>query len=417
MGNRVIVIGGGPAGMMAAIKAAECGAEVTLLEKNSRCGKKILVTGKGRCNITNTKPWGEFSTHIHPIDRFVKPAFFNFSNIDTIEFFESIGLPTTVEQGDRVFPKSMRAIDVANILQEQLIKSGVKLLLNAEVSDISVIGDNLKITYLSLEGMVNAKTLIADNVIIATGGLSYPVTGSTGDGYKFAESLNHRIIPQFPSLTALMPVNYDRSLESIELKNVGLTLFVNKDLIQMDQGDLSFTNNGIEGSLGYRVSRRAVKAMINGQKVELMIDLKPALSLDKLKARIERELASMSLSRDAVTPVKMKELLRKFMPAELISPFLKSNQDLSISNLSDKLKDWRFKISSYTGYERAVVTAGGVSTEDIVAKTMRSKINPHVFFAGEVMDVDCDTGGYNLQIAFSTGALAGISAAKSQNQR
>ncbi len=414
METDVAVIGGGPAGMMAAIKAAEGGAKVVLLEKNNRCGKKILVTGKGRCNITNTKPWSEFATHIHPIDRFIKPAFFNFSNIDAIKFFDSIGLPTTVEQGDRVFPKSMKAIDVANILQEQLIKVGVNLLLNSEVSDITMVGDKVKVTYLSLSGLVNAETLIADNVIIATGGLSYPVTGSTGDGYKFAESLHHSIIPQFPSLTALMPVNYNRDLEDIELKNVGLTLLVNKDLIQMEQGDLSFTNNGIEGSLGYRVSRKAVKSMINGQKVELVIDLKPALSLEKLKARIDRELAAMGISGDNLGSHKMKDLLRKFMPAEMIVPFISCNPDIKISNLSEKMKDWRFKISSYTGYERAVVTAGGISTTDIVAKTMRSRINPHILFAGEVMDVDCDTGGYNIQVALSTGALAGTSASSNR---
>jgi predicted Rossmann fold flavoprotein len=416
MMSDIIVIGGGAAGMMAAIKAAERGCKVTLLEKNEICGKKILITGKGRCNLTNTKSWSEFSTHIHPSANFLKPAFFNFSNTATIEFFNSIGLPTSVEQGDRVFPLSMRASDVPKVLVALMQELGVDIRYSSQVLNVShshalfhcVCGKSD-----SLRGKrIEVVRYSAPVLIIATGGLSYPGTGSTGDGYDFARSLEHSVTETFPSLTALMPRAYDADLVGIELRNVGLSLFIDMDLIKMEDGELSFTSNGIEGALGFRLSRRAVQALMKGQRVELVLDLKPALSLDKLRARISRDLKQMGATADNVGRNRFRALLRGLIPAALVSPFQHYHKDLNVSNLPDKLKEWRFEIKSYTGYERAVVTAGGIPQKEIIAKTMASRKQPNLYFAGEIIDIDGDTGGYNLQVAFSTGALAGESAAQ-----
>ncbi|NLX40268.1 MAG: aminoacetone oxidase family FAD-binding enzyme [Bacteroidales bacterium] len=416
MMSDIIVIGGGAAGMMAAIKAAERGCKVTLLEKNEICGKKILITGKGRCNLTNTKSWSEFSTHIHPSANFLKPAFFNFSNTATIEFFNSIGLPTSVEQGDRVFPLSMRASDVPKVLVALMQELGVDIRYSSQVLNVShshalfhcVCGKSD-----SLRGKrIEVVRYSAPVLIIATGGLSYPGTGSTGDGYDFARSLEHSVTETFPSLTALMPRAYDADLVGIELRNVGLSLFIDMDLIKMEDGELTFTSNGIEGALGFRLSRRAVQALIKGQRVELVLDLKPALSLEKLRARISRDLKQMGATADNVGRNRFRALLRGLIPAALVSPFQHYHKDLNVSNLPDKLKEWRFEIKSYTGYERAVVTAGGIPQKEIIAKTMASRKQSNLYFAGEIIDIDGDTGGYNLQVAFSTGALAGESAAQ-----
>ena len=412
----IIVIGGGPAGMMAAIKAAERGTKVTLLEKNNICGKKILITGKGRCNLTNTKSWSEFSTHIHPSANFLKPAFFNFSNAATIDYFNSIGLPTTVEQGERVFPRSMRAADVPAVLVERMEKLGVEIICSSHVLNVSY-SDALFHCLCSRSDSLRGERMdmvkySAPVLIIATGGLSYPGTGSTGDGYEFAKSLDHSVTETFPSLTALMPRKYDTDLVGIELKNVGLSLFIDMDLIKIEDGDLTFTSNGIEGALGFRLSRRAVLALMNGQRVELVLDLKPALSLEKLRARISRDLERMGVTAANVGRNRFRTLLRGLMPVALVDPFQHHHPDLSLSNLPDKLKEWRFEIKSYTGYERAVVTAGGIPQKEIIAKTMASKKQSNLYFAGEILDIDGDTGGYNLQVAFSTGALAGQSAAQ-----
>ena len=413
----IVVIGGGAAGMMAAAKAAAEGCTVTLLEKNAFCGKKINITGKGRCNMTNMKPWAEFSQHVHPVAAFLRPAFYSFSNEDTVDFFNSIGVPTVVTQGDRVFPESMRAFDVSRALASHLEDIGVNVICGADVLGVTKSGEdaadgNAMRTSFIVDGRAEAEVIASAAVIVATGGLSYPTTGSTGFGYEIAKSFGHSITTTFPSLTALMPSHYDRDLEGLELQNVGIILYVDRDLIQMEQGDLNFTDNGIEGPIGFRISRKAVHALINGQKVELSLDLKPALSLEKLNARIDREIASLGSSRATLGPAKMRSLLRTLMPAELVAPFVNSHPELNASNLAGLLKEWRFKISSYTGYERAVVTAGGVNQKEIIAKSMRSRKEDGLYFAGEVIDMDCDTGGYNLQAAFSTGALAGRSAAQ-----
>ena len=383
--NDIVIVGGGAAGMMAAIFAAERlgnGSRVTLLEKNDRLGRKIYLTGKGRCNITNMRPWNEFSRHIHPDAKFFKHAFRTFSNSDAAGFFESIGVPVTEEQGRRLFPVSMKASDVAQALERKVMDSGVKILSNTVW--------NPSLSYGAL--------------VVATGGKSYPVTGSTGDGYEIARSLGHTVTRIFPSLTALLPKDYNY-YGTIELKNVALTLFVDKDLVQREEGEMSFTDDGIEGALGFRVSRRAVWALENGQKVTVALDLKPALTQEQLSARILREIEACG------GKLSVAALLRKLLPSDLIPAFMDSHRGISADGLPTALKEWRFQIVSCKGYERAVVTAGGVSQKEINPRTMESLVHPGLFFAGEVLDIDGDTGGYNLQIAFSTGVLAGISAA------
>lgn len=390
---------------MAAIKAVETlsaagvrnpGDRLVLYDKNPVLGRKIYLTGRGRCNITNTRPWEEFSQHIYPNKSFLKHAFNAFSNEDVMRFFEDAGVPVTVLQGQRVFPVSQKAADVARALERRVHECGIDVRTESVTEEMfeRLLDDGL--------------------VILATGGKSYPVTGSTGDGYQMASRLGHSITRLFPSETALTPQNYDHLLEGLEMKNVGLRLFVDKDQVQQVEGDFNFTDDGLESGIAYKVSRRAVWALINGQKVELVLDLKPALSLELLKARVARDLESSKLRPGALLSNSRwaQTFLRGFMPEQMIRPFINSNPGLDLDNLASRLKEWHFRISSYKGYERAVVTAGGVSLKEVSQKTMESKIRPGLFLAGEVLDLDGDTGGYNLQTAFSTGALAGCSAAR-----
>ena len=410
----IIVIGGGAAGMMAAAKAAENGCSVMLLEKNGFCGKKINITGKGRCNMSNAREWNEFSMHIHPSAALLKNAFYGFSNDATIAWFNAAGLETSLEQGRRWFPKSMVARDVSQTMASRLRELGVEIVCNCDVLGVSRAESGVFrcICTPAGEGLGKTKTIEAQAVIVATGGLSYPTTGSTGAGYGFAKDFGIEVTATLPSLTALKPENYDPALEGINLDNVAINLYIDHDLVQMEQGDMSFTSGGIEGSLGFRVSRKAVKALENGQKVTLSLDLKPAVTLARLEERVSRELESLNGGKNGTGPIKMRALLRRFMPEALVGPFINAHRELSPAKLAATLKEWRFKIVSYVGYERAVVTMGGVSQKEIVAKSMESRKVPGLYFAGEVLDIDGDTGGYNLQAAFSTGALAGRSAAQ-----
>ncbi len=382
------IVGGGPAGMMAAIRAAETlgsGVQVVLFDKNDRLGRKIYLTGKGRCNLTNRRSWEDFAPHIHPNQRFLQNAFRAFSNEEVIRFFESeLGVPTVTLQGQRVYPASLVAGDVARALERRVRELGVDVRYGATVGSLAELSD-------------------FQAVIIATGGKSYPVTGSTGDGYRFAEEAGHTVTTVFPSETALLPRAYDPDLPGMEMKNVGLHLYVDRSLVQSEQGDFNFTADGLESGIAYHLSRRAVWALVNGQRVDIVLDLKPALTEAQLAARLAREPRHPRLDRG---------FLRSFLPDALIQPFLRANPDLTIENLPKRLKSWNFRIDDYKGYDRAVVTAGGVSLKEIVPKTMASRLRPGLFFCGEVLDLDGDTGGYNLQIAFSTGALAGASAAK-----
>lgn len=402
----IVIIGGGAAGLMAAARLGDSGYSVTLIEKKSTCGRKLLITGKGRCNMTNMKEWDEFSTHIHPNPSFLKYAFYNFSNKDLLAFFNKAGLTTKVERGDRAFPESDRSQDVLDTLIKYLNRKKVNILNDLHVMNVSklpdlsfridvrrdIYSDNKRVNnYLSCD------VICAQAVILATGGLSYPLTGSTGDGYGIAEGFGHTIIPTHPSLTALSLGKGFAQLIGLELKNVRLDLYINGGLAQSETGDLNFTDGGLEGPLGFRVSRKAVKAFDDGQKVELLIDMKPALTIEQLRARINREKSDVSTASG---------MLHLLLPFKLVPFFISQNPGMKLDDIPNKIKNWKISVCGHVGYERCVITAGGVSLNEISRKTMESKSVPGLFFAGEIMDLDGDTGGYNLQIAFSTAALA-----------
>jgi len=424
----ILVIGGGAAGLMAAAGAAGMlggKGRVIVLEKMARPGRKIMITGKGRCNFTNLKPWNEFSGHIHPKPNFLKPSFYNLTSERMVSFLESHGLETVVERGDRVFPASHLASDVVDTLLNAAIEAGAEVICGKEVRKIE---EGFKVTC-SDESIYECRRLI-----VCTGGLSYPKTGSTGDGYVWAREMGHDIKPLFPSLTAIVPKGYketaaekghiERSLPLTEtgdalcgnqLKNVGLTLFIDGNEAGYEFGDLDFTDGGLEGPIGFKVSRKCVNALINGSKVIVSIDLKPAVEPEDLDVRIAtlwNEISKDKRNANRQYKDKFRVLLSKVMPMSLIPAFVRLNPEAGHKSLSRSLKNWKMEIAGYVGYERCVVTAGGVSLDEITPKTLESKLVPGLYFAGEVLDLDADTGGYNLQIAFSTGYLAGISAAR-----
>ena len=435
----IIIIGGGAAGLMAAAGAAGTYAsrgiagKVMILEKMPRPGRKIMITGKGRCNFTNLKQWNDFSGHIHPKPTFLKPSFYNLTSEKMIDFLESHGMETVVERGDRAFPASHLSSEVVDTLVKAAQDAGAELICNKEVSEIlkneESRGFNIRCT--------DGTAYTSSKVIICTGGLSYPKTGSTGDGYRWAESMGHSIRPLFPSLTAMVPEGYKtsesgkeakghidrstpvseigRSLCGNQLKNVGLSLIIDGNEVQNEFGDLDFTDGGIEGPIGFKVSRRCVNAIINGSKVTAVIDLKPAVEYEDLYVRIGtlwNEVSKDKRNANKLYKDRFRLLLPKVLPMSLIPAFTRLNPNVDHKTLAKALKNWKMDITGYVGYERCVITAGGVNLDEMTAKTLESKLIPGLYFAGEVLDLDADTGGYNLQTAFSTGYLAGISAAR-----
>ena len=430
----IIIIGGGAAGLMAGAGAATTFASqgrqgrVLILEKMLRPGRKIIITGKGRCNFTNLKQWNEFSSHIHPKPNALKAAFHNMTSEKMIDFLEEHGLETVVERGDRAFPASHLASDVVDALVRAAQNAGAEILCEKEVLDCRHENDGYMVS------CADGSSYACRKLIVCTGGLSYPKTGSTGDGYRWAKEAGHSIRPLFPSLTAIVPKGYkdttvakghiDRSTPLSEvgdglcgnqLKNVGLSLVVDGNEVQSEFGDLDFTDGGIEGPIGFKVSRRCVNAIINGAKVTAVIDLKPAVEIEDLTVRINSLWNEISKDRKSANKQykdRYRILLTKVLPMSLIHSFMKLNPNTDHKTLAKALKNWKMEIAGYVGYERCVVTAGGISMDEITAKTLESKLVPGLYFAGEVLDIDADTGGYNLQTAFSTGYLAGISAAK-----
>ena len=435
----IIIIGGGAAGLMAAAGAAQTytsrgiSCRVIILEKMPRPGRKIMITGKGRCNFTNLKQWNEFSGHIHPKPNFLKPSFYNLTSEKMIDFLESHGMETVVERGDRAFPASHLSSEVVDTLVQAAQEAGAELICNKEVSEIVRNAEDTGFKIRCVDGA--AYTCV--KVIICTGGLSYPKTGSTGDGYRWAENMGHSIRPLFPSLTAMVPEGYKtsesgketkghidrstpvseigRSLCGNQLKNVGLSLIIDGNEVQNEFGDLDFTDGGIEGPIGFKVSRRCVNAIINGSKVTAVIDLKPAVEYEDLYVRIGtlwNEVSKDKRNSNKLYKDRFKLLLPKVLPMSLIPAFIRLNPNVDHKTLAKALKNWKMDIVGYVGYERCVITAGGVNLDEVTAKTLESKLIPGLYFAGEVLDLDADTGGYNLQTAFSTGYLAGISAAR-----
>lgn len=434
----IIIIGGGAAGLMAAAGAARTYASngirgrVLILEKMPRPGRKIMITGKGRCNFTNLKAWNEFSAHIHPKPNFLKPSFYNLTSEKMISFLEDHGLETVVERGDRAFPASHLASDVVDTLVRAAEKAGAEILCGKEVREIACHAVNNERTgdgfHLSCSDGSEYTCL---KLIICTGGLSYPKTGSTGDGYGWAKQLGHSVKPLFPSLTAIVPKGYKEGKGHIErstplsetgkllcgnqLKNVELSIIIDGNAVQSEFGDLDFTDGGIEGPIGFKVSRKCVNAIINGSKVSAVLDLKPAVDMEDLNVRIGtlwNEISKDKRNSGKLYKERFRIMLTKLLPMSLIPAFIRMNPNTDHKSLAKALKNWKMEIEGYVGYERCVITAGGVSLEEVTPKTLESRSVPGLYFAGEILDLDADTGGYNLQTAFSTGYLAGISAAK-----
>ena len=409
----VIVVGAGAAGLMAASTAANAGKRVLLLEKMEKSGRKVRISGKGRCNVTNARPAEEFASQVRTNADFFAPAFAGFDNRATMRFFERRGVKLDVERGDRVFPHSGKAWDIANALLDFCVESGVKILYDTRVTEILTLGGHVfGVKYINKRGFERKEE--CPRVILATGGVSYPATGSTGDGYTFAADLGHTIEPLRPSLTPLVTTHPQiRHLHKLLLRNVRATLYVDNTPVREEFGEVGFSERGIEGAVALRMSRDAVDALIDGRRVKMVLDLKPALTEEVLRERIARERAELA-------PTEFfGELLRKLVPQPLVMPlcyeidihsktYLSKITDEQVTRLIRTLKGLTFPISDYAPFQYAVTTAGGVRCDEVNPRTMESLKVPGPYFAGEVLDLDANTGGYNLQIAFSTGRLAGL---------
>ena len=409
----VVVIGGGAAGLMAAGTAARTGKKVLLLEKMEKPARKVRITGKGRCNLTNARPAEEFAENVRTNSEWLKVAMSEFTNRATMRFFERMGVKLVTERGERVFPASGKAADIANALEFYCRDYEVDIQCNSRVTDILVSeGKVYGLKYMNKRGY--QRKIEVENVIIATGGVSYPGTGSTGDGYAFADRTGHKIEDVRPSLTPLKSnhpqIEY---IKDVWLKNINARLFIAGEMVREEFGEMSFSDRGLEGAVILRLSRDAVDALLEEKSVKIELDLKPALTEEILRERIKREVAEMQ-PEDFFA-----ELVRRLVPKPLVVPICKEldvHSRLYISKVSDKeferlikvLKGWSFPISDYAPFEYAVVTAGGVSCSEVNEYTMESLKIKGMYFAGEVLDVDANTGGYNLQIAFSTGHLAGL---------
>ena len=408
----VIVIGAGAAGLMAAATAARNGKKVLLMEKMEKAGRKIRISGKGRCNVTNARPPEEFKESIRTNAEFFEVAFAEFNNKATIRLFERLGVKLDIERGQRVFPHSGKAWDIANALVDYCLDNEVEIVYNTRVNNVLTLdGKIYGVTYINKRGFERKEE--AENVIIATGGVSYPGTGSTGDGYIFADQVGHTIEEVRPSLTPLRTSHPQRKyLDGLLLKNIQARLIVEDEIVREEFGEISFSDRGIEGAVALRVSRDAVDALIDDKRVKLVIDMKPALTEEMLQERIHREIEEMQPDEF------FSELLRKLVPKHLVMPiahemdvhsknYIRKVTDAEINRLVKILKGFVFPITDYAPFEYAVVTAGGVKCDEVNKYTMESLKVKGLYFAGEVLDLDANTGGYNLQIAFSTGRLAG----------
>ncbi len=409
----VVVVGAGAAGLMAAGTAAKNGNKVLLLEKMEKPARKIRITGKGRCNLTNARPAEEFAENVRTNGEWLHIAMSEFSNKATMRFFERMGVKLVVERGERVFPESGKAADIANALEFFCRDYDVEIQCNSRVTAILTSGGKVYgLKYMNKRGF--ERRIEVANIIVTTGGVSYPATGSTGDGYAFADSVGHTIESVRPSLTPLVSdhpqIEY---IKSVWLKNINARLFVGGEMVREEFGEMSFSERGLEGAVILRLSRDAVDGLLDEKSVKIELDLKPALTEEVLRERIKREVAEMH--PDDI----FAELVRRLVPKPLVVPICKEldvHSRLYISKVTEKeferlikvLKGWSFPISDYAPFEYAVVTAGGVSCKEVNEYTMESLKVSGLYFAGEVLDVDANTGGYNLQIAFSTGHLAGL---------
>lgn len=408
----VIVVGGGPAGLLAAGRAAELGAKVLVLEKMYAPGRKLLITGKGRCNITNSAPVGDFITHVFPDGRFLRSAFSNFFSEDIIELLKKYGVESTLERGGRYFPASNKSLDILNALLKWVNELGIEIRCSQRVEKL-IVEDGI-ITGVKSNGEV----VKAEKVILATGGKSYPGTGATGDGYELVRHVGHTIEKPIPALVPLETKGgIAQKLQGLNLKNAKAVIWIDGKKAGEDFGEMIFTHFGLSGPIILTLSRIAVNALQSNKKVEFTIDLKPALDEQKLDARLIRDLNEHGKKQ-------IGNIFREWLPASMIPVFIElleidpekechqvtGNERKQIRNL---MKNLRFEVSHNRSFKEAIITAGGIVTNEIFPKTMESKLVKGLYFAGELIDLDAETGGYNLQIAYSTGWLAGNSAAKS----
>lgn len=403
MSELIGVIGGGAAGIMAAGIAGSLGKNVLLIEKNERLGKKLFITGKGRCNITNASSLDLFFDNIITNKNFLYSSLYSFTNEDIIKLLGDNGLRVKVERGNRVFPESDKSSDVIKAFIKFLEKNNVDYRLNSNVTDVYYDKDKFVVK-------IDSETLTFDKLIITTGGKSYPSTGSTGDGYKFARKFGHTIIDLKPSLVPLeINAPWIKDLQGLSLKNVSLKAYNGKKQIHEEFGDLIFTHYGISGPIVLSTSNHLHK---NYKDLTLAIDFKPALDFEKLDNRILRDF-------DIYANKQLKNALNDLLPQKLIpwiinysniNPDKKINQITKDerANLVDVIKNFRMDFKGFRPIEEAIITSGGVSVKEVNSSTMESKLMHNLYFAGEILDVDALTGGYNLQIAYSTGYLAGM---------
>lgn len=406
MAKKVVVIGGGASGLIAGYFSAKSGCDTTIIEQNEKTGKKIYITGKGRCNVTNDCDQEEFLANVATNPKFLLSAIYAFSPADLMDLLERNGLRLKVERGNRVFPASDKSSDVIKCLTNMCLDAGVKINLNERVIKILSNGE-------SVCGVLTTRgEYKADKVIVATGGFSYKQTGSTGDGYKFAENLGHKIVQPTPALCGLeIEEDFCQTLMGLSLKNVSLTAKVGNKVLFFEQGEMIFTHFGVSGPLVLTCSSKINKKIDQG--VELFLDLKPALSEKQLDARILRDFAELKNK-------SLRNSLHLLLPKNLIPIIIEKsgvNGDKSTSIITKEeraklcytIKNLRMKVCALSSIEQAIITSGGVAVNQINPQNMESKLIKGLHFAGEVIDVDAYTGGFNLQIAFSTGYLAGYS--------
>lgn len=418
---KVAVIGGGPAGMMAAISASKKGNEVYLIEKNGRLGKKLLITGKGRCNITSSLDIKDFIQNIPGNGKFLYSAFDNYTNNDIINFLKEHGVGVKEERGNRIFPVSDKSMDVLNAFEKELKKKNVKIKLNTRVVGIDT--ENGRVESLTYENENDQlKKLTADKIILATGGKTYSSTGSTGDGYEIAQKLGHTVTKIRPSLVPLTAtgksLNICKDLQGLSLKNVGIKLIdsTKNKVIYEDFGEMLFTHFGVSGptilsASAHLLRYKNIDELLKNNKINLVIDFKPALQIEKLDARIQRDFAEEKNKeyKNSLNNLLPQKLINTIVELSQINPNKQVNEVTREEriNLAKLLKNFTITISGFRPIEEGIVTSGGISIKEINPKTMESKIVEGLYFAGEVIDVDAYTGGFNLQIAYSTGYTAG----------
>lgn len=404
---KIIIVGGGAAGMMAAISAAKCGHDVHLYEKNEKLGKKIYITGKGRCNVTNACDAEELFNNIVTNKKFMYSSIYTFDNNMVQDFFEEEGCPLKVERGNRVFPVSDKSYDIINALERAMKKLGVHINLFSEVSDIIVDNNTAKGI------VVSGKKIMGDRILLATGGYSYPSTGSTGDGHSFAKKLGHDVTKCSPALVPFIAKEeWIKDLQGLSLRNCKVTLFNDNKTIYEDFGELLFTHFGVSGPTVLSASSY-VTELIKKKELRLSIDLKPALDLQTLDERVLRDFEE---NKNRI----FGNSLDKLLPKSLIPVVIERSEIHYEKKVNEITKDERRKLINtiknfdltligLRGFNEAIITHGGINVKEIDPGTMESKIIKNLFFAGEIIDVDAVTGGFNLQIAWSTGYLAGLS--------